>query len=52
MDARRELDIALHYANISHDRILAERVKRYIRDNAVENGVIEDLSTPTKKGDI
>jgi tetratricopeptide (TPR) repeat protein len=52
VDARKELDIALHYANISHDRNLAERINRYISDSTVENGVIEDLSIPTKKGDI
>ena len=48
-EARMELDKALHYANRSYDRELAERITGYIKEGYIERGIIvEDLAIPSK----
>ena len=45
-EAKRELEVALHYANMSYDRNLVERIKGYIKEGSIEKIKLEDLSVP------
>ncbi len=48
-EAKWELELALHYANMSYDRNLVERIKGYIKEGSIEKIRMEDLSMPLNK---
>ncbi len=46
-EARKELDVALRYGNVSNDRRLVERITRYIDEGYMEKGIVpEDPGIP------